>query len=94
MESLCEKIETVKLHKFKNNVDKRLSYVEEHYNKILDNHSTCKSILCCTFNALLSGPCLDFNNLVKAIKGNVDSGIVPQAEITFEKLVIASGRSA
>ena len=90
MESLREQIETAKLHKFKNNVDELLSYIEERYEKILDNSATCESILRYTFNALLSGPCLDFNNFVKTIKGDVDSGIGTHADITFERLTIAS----
>ena len=90
MESLHEQIETAKLHNFKNNVDKLLGFVEECYEKILDNGVTCKSIKRYTFNALLSGPCLDFHNVVKAINGDVDSGIGTHAHITFESLLLVS----
>ena len=90
MESLREQIETAKLHTFKNNVDELLAYTEERYEKILDNIATCESILRYTFKALLSGPCLIFNTFVKAVKGDVDSGIGTHSSITFERLVIAS----
>ena len=52
--------------------------------------ATCKSIIRYTINALLSGPDEDFNNFVKRIKGEVDSGMGPQANITFNQLVGAS----
>ena len=38
----------------------------------------------------LSGPCEDFNNFVKTIKGDVDSGIGPHAKITFSQFVAAA----
>jgi hypothetical protein len=88
MESIREKIETTKFHKFKNNGDTCLSCIEEPYENILDNHSTYNFILCYTSNALLSCPCLDFKTFVEAIKGNMDSGVGPHTKITFEKLVI------
>ena len=76
MELLREQIETVKLHNFKNNFDELLTYIKERHKRILDNSATCNSIKRYTSNALLSGPCLNFNNFVKAIKGDVDLGIV------------------
>ena len=90
METLREQIETAKLHQFKGNVDELLTHIEERHEKILDNGATCESIKRYTFNALLSGSCLDFNNFVKNIKGDVDSGIGTHADITFERLVLAA----
>ena len=72
------------------NVDELLTFIEEQHENILDNGATCESIKCYTFNALLSGPCLDFNNFVEAIKGNVDLGIGTHISITFQSLVLAS----
>jgi hypothetical protein len=47
------------------NVDDLLFYNEERYKKILDNISAFESMLRYTFNALLSGHCLDFNSFAK-----------------------------
>ena len=51
---------------------------------------TCESILRYSISACLSGPCEDFNNFVKAIKGDVDSGIGPHANIAFSQFVSAA----
>ena len=75
MELLREQIETAKFHSFKHNVDELLTFVEGRHEKTLNNGSTCESAKRYAFNNLLSGHCLDCNNLVKASKGDVDSGI-------------------
>ena len=50
----------------------------------------CKSILRYLVSACLSGPCGDFNNFVKSIKGNIDSGIDPHANIIFSQFGLAA----
>jgi hypothetical protein len=69
-----------------------MSYVEECYKKTLDNSSTCKSILWYTFNVMLSGSYLDFSTFVKTTNGNLDSGIGPHTNTTFERLVVPSNK--
>ena len=44
-------------------------------------------MLCYTITASLSGPCDDFINFVKSIKGDVDAGIGPHTKITFRQFV-------
>ena len=90
VENLRATIENIKLHSYENNVDDMLTDIEEKYQKILAMDATCESIIRYTINALLSGPDEDFNNFVKRIKGEVDSGMGPQANITFNQLVGAS----
>ena len=90
VENLRAAIENIKLHTYENNMDDMLIEIEEKYQKILSIDTTCESIICYTINALLSGPDEDFNNFVKQIKGKVDSGMGPQAKITFNQLVGAA----
>ena len=90
MENLRAAIENIKLHQYTNNVDDILTEIKEKYQKILFMDATRESIIFYTINALLSGPDDDFNNFVKQIKGEVDSGIGPQAKITFNQLVGAA----
>ena len=90
VENLRAAIENIKLHTYENDVDDMLTEIEEKYQKILSIDAMCKSIICYTINALLSGPGKDFNNFVKQIKGEVDSGVGPQVKITFNQLVGAA----
>ena len=70
---LRAKLESVKLHSFRKNVDAMLTDMEENYVKILDNHSTCESIRRYCLNALLSGPNFKFNAFIERIKNDIDS---------------------
>ena len=90
VETLRAKIETMKLHTYKNDVGEMITDIEEAYRKILDSGSSCESILRYTLNALLSGPSQDFNTFVKAIKSDVESGIGQHKSITYEQLVVAA----
>ena len=90
VENLRERIESVKLHTFENNVDEMLMFIEEQYEKILNMNKSCESILRYTLTALLSGSCQEFNTYIKSIKGDVDSGFGPHANITFEQLVVCA----
>ena len=67
-----------------------LTEIEDTYQCIRHMDAMCESILRYTMAACLSGPCDDFNNFVKAIKGDVDSGIGPHARITFPQFVLAA----
>jgi len=44
VELLRTKIEQTKFHQFKNNVDDMLTSIEESYQKIIENKSSCESI--------------------------------------------------
>ena len=90
VENLRERIESVKLHTFQNNVDELLMFIEENYEKILNMNKSCESILRYTLTALLSGSCQEFNSYIKSIKGDVDSGFGQHANITFEQLVVCA----
>ena len=57
VELLQEKLETAKLHNYKNNVGDILIEIKEIYQKILDNGSTCDSMLRYTISALTLGLC-------------------------------------
>ena len=60
-----------------------LTDIEDTYQRIRHMDATRESILRYSMTACLSGPCEDFNNFAKTIKGDVDSGIGPHANITF-----------
>ena len=91
VETLRAKIETAKLHGHENIVDTMLTNIEKTYQRICHIvDAPCESILCYSISACLSGPCEDFNNFVKAIKGDVDSDIGPHANITFSQFVSAA----
>ena len=65
IEVLGAKLESIKLHSFRNNVDDMLTDMEENYVKILDNHSTCESIRRYCLNAILSGTNAKFNECIE-----------------------------
>ena len=83
VEMLCAKIRTTKLHGYENNVDTMLTDIEDTSQHICHMDAMCESILRYSMTTCLSGPCEDFNNFAKAIKGDVDSGIGPHTNITF-----------
>ena len=70
---LRQKLESVKLHSFPNDVDAILTDMEENYLMINENHSTCESIRWYALNALLSGPNTKFNAFIERIKNDIDS---------------------
>ena len=90
VETLRAKIESTKLHGYENNVDAMLTDIEDTYQRICHMDATCESILRYSTSACLSDPCEDFNNFVKTIKGDVDSGTGSHANITFSQFVSAA----
>ena len=90
VETVRAKIEFTRLHGHENNVDAMLTEIEDTYQRIPHMDAMCESILRYTMTAYLSGPCEDFNNFVKTIKGDVDSGIGPHSKITFLQFVLAA----
>ena len=87
---LRTKLEFVKLHSFGNNVDSMLTDMEEHYLKILDNHSTCESIRRYCLNALLSGPNSKFNAFIERIKDDIYSKTGLNKTMSFDELCTAA----
>ena len=90
VEVLRQKLENVKLHPFKNNVDLMLMDMEENYLKILENHSTCESIRRYSLNALLSGPNAKFNSFIERIKDDIDSQTGLNKDMTFDQICSAA----
>ena len=90
IEVLRAKLESVKLHSFGNNVDAMLTDMEENYVKILENHSTCKSILRYCLNALLSVTNAKFNAFIERIKDDIDSQTGLNKTMSFDKLCTAA----
>ena len=87
---LRQKIEQTKLHQFSNNVDDMLTSIEEAFQKIQENKSTCESIRRYTINALLSGPNDDFNRFIKSIKDDIDSQTGVNKELRFDEIALAA----
>ena len=87
---LWEKLESVKIHSFVNNVDAMLTDMEENYVKILDNHSTCESIRQYCLNSLLSGPNAKFNAFIERIKDGIDSQTGLNKTMSFDELCTAA----
>ena len=87
---LRQKIEQTKLHQFKNNVDDMLTSIEESYQKIIENRSSCESIRRYTINALLSGPNDDFNRFIKGIKDDIDSQTGVNRNLRHDQIILAA----
>jgi len=90
VELLRTKIEQTKLHQFKNNVDDMLTSIEESYQKIVENKSSCESIRRYTINALLSGPNADFNRFIKNIKDDIDSQTGVNKDLPYDQIILAA----
>ena len=75
---------------FSNNVGDLLTFIEDKYQKSLDMNKTCECVLRYTMNSLLSGPDKEFNNYMRAIKGDIDAGTGQHARITYSELVAAA----
>ena len=71
----CQKLEAIKLHPYQNDVNAMLTDMEESYSKIINNKSTCESILRYMLNALLSGPNPKFDAFIDRIKDDIDLGL-------------------
>ena len=90
VETLRANIESTRLHGHENNNGAMLTEIEDTYPRIRHMDAMCKSILRYAMTACLSGPCEDFNNFAKTIKGDVESGIGHHAKITFSQFVSAA----
>lgn len=85
-------IENARLHQYKNNVATMINDLSKHHKIITDNRGAYENstFLRHCFDALQSGPNADFNNQIKAIKKDVDSGIGYHAKILPRELLTAS----
>lgn len=83
VEPLRAKIETTKVHTYKNDVGAMSTDIEETYQRIQHINDNCESILRYTINSCLSGPCDELNSFMKNIKGDVDGSIDTPANIPF-----------
>ena len=90
VETHRQKLETMKLHKYKNNVSDMCKAIELHYNCIIALKSTCESIVRYTINALLSGPNDNFNMWVGRVKTDIESRTGPHKDDTYLDVIDAA----
>ena len=68
-----QKLETIKLHTFKNNVDEMCDEIEGIMKMIMGCGKDCESIRRYTITALLSGPNAKFNSFIDRLNDDIES---------------------
>ena len=93
VEILRQKIETIRLHQYNNDVDLMITDIEKSFKRIKSLGGTCDSIIRYTITALRSGPNDEFNAYINRIKDNVESRSGQNKDISFDTLCeIARGK--
>ena len=90
LDGILKKLETVKLGDYGNNVDTMLTYMEKLYKNLADNRRPPQNYRRLLFDALKTGPNHDFNQWIKHVHDEVNSGIGHNASIDADRLIIAS----
>ena len=90
LESLRKKLETARLHHFKNNVPEMLNFMETTYKEIRNNGKTHDSYLRHLLDALLSGSNATFTAFIQRIKDDIDGGFGTSKSMTADQLIVTA----
>ena len=74
VELLCQRLETIRLAEFSNNVEDMCSTIEATMKKINGLGKECESIRRYVITALKSGPNANFNAYIDRINDDIESG--------------------
>ena len=89
LDSVLQKLKTTKLGDHSNCVGTVLTIMEGHYKNLRENGRTPEHFCRLVLNALSTGPNYLFNNSVRIIIHDVESGIGLNAKITSDSLITA-----
>ena len=85
-----QKLETIKLHTFKNNVDEMCDEIEGIMKRITGCGKDCESIRRYTITALLSGPNAKFNNFIDRLNDDIESQTGANKEMDCQDVIDAA----